>query len=341
MTGKMRGDWLAFVALFAMPLFVASCESEKVDIPGPTIHFASEGSFEIEPDDTLTIEPKITYDNDKSRKYTWYIDGVPVSDKLNYEFIPAGMKDYKLTFMIENGLGSDTSEVVVSVRKNIDFSTFVNYTFPKKATIAYQVDTLEELGGFVQKDILFKSTPVWGDSSVVSCRGFAACSKVSTSTSLTKSTWGTAYVSSASANGYMSVDCTYEPAIVKFDREYKVKSLKLTNDNAIYLMSKYGAQMVVDSTTTEVFNYAQQDDYYRVKIYGLDKNGNETGTVYAEDLVNCEYDNPAKFYRCTDWKAVDLESLGQIYGLKMEVETSSSLANYPLMFCIDELKVQD
>lgn len=340
MTGRVMLRKIYYNSLLLMSsvvaCLVAGCESEFGEQLPPKIYFASEGYFEMEPNDTLKLEPKIVYDLNST--YTWYVDGKPVSNELNYYFVPDGMKDYELAFSVANSFGADTSKVEISVLKNIDFSSFLNYTFPKKATIAMEVDTLENLGGFVQKDILFKSTVLARDTNNVAIyhSGFAASSKATTTTSLGRQAWGCAYVSNNGSNCYMSVSCDESPATVVFDREYSVKSLKLANDNYVYLISKYGA-MTADSSV--VLNYAQKDDYYRIRISGLDANGNATGAEVAYDLINCDADNPAKYIRRNDWMEIDMAELGHVYGLSMEVECT--MADYPLLFCVDEIKLQD
>lgn len=322
---------------FVVVLSVVGCVDEKSLIEPPKIYFASEGKYEMAANDTLILKPRVAYDNNST--YEWLVDGKKVSTDLRYKFIPDAMKDYDLTFSVDNEYGSDSYSLTVSVVKKIDFSKYDNYKLRKKTTLSMEADTMKELGGFLVDGLLFKSDILERDTNNVATyyNGFAACNKVNPSTVLTNTIIGCAYVSSTKENGYMSVcNDVGVPAVVMFDRPYTVKSMKMANDNLVFLISRYGL-FTID--TVQVCDHVRENDYYRVRVQGLDQNGNANGSEFAYDLINCEFSDPSRYYRCSDWVEVKMNSLGAVYGLKMEVECN--MENYPLRFCIDDLRLQD
>jgi len=164
--------------------------------------------------------------------------------------------------------------------------------------------------------------------------GFAFSNRVSLQTTLTSSSIGTAYATSSS-NAYMAVYAPSNLAKIRFPQAYTPKSIDIANDNFIYLASKFG-YMTTDSVTVSPATYG---DYYRVNVEALGPNGMTTGASTSFDLINCNYDNPAKYIRSTTWNTLDLTDLGQVNGLQLSVETS--LDAFPHLFCIDNLRLQD
>ena len=73
-------------AALALTTIIVSCAKEEDYAHPPKIYFASEGSYEIALTDTITLQPRIIYDDNS--KYEWIVDNDVVSSELNYEFIP-------------------------------------------------------------------------------------------------------------------------------------------------------------------------------------------------------------------------------------------------------------
>ncbi|MBP5419308.1 MAG: DUF4465 domain-containing protein [Bacteroidales bacterium] len=324
----MRISYLCMVVLL---LAVASCNSDDVVTPAPTIYFSSDGEYEIGPTDTLILEPKITYD--RSSVYSWLVDGKEVSSELNLEFIPDGMREYYLTFMATNANGADTFNVHVSVVKNIEFDTFDNFTVSSKSALYMQTDTVPN-EYFVANDVKFPTqinadTTMWG--------GMAFSNRTTTSSTLSTAAIGCAYTLNGSTSTSYAAMSGYGDIMYALftERTYSVKSIDITNDNFSYLVSKYG---YTSADSTLIISHFQTDDYLRLNIYGLNFDGSDASSV-SFDLVDCHYDNPAKYVRISDWTTVDLTPLGQVFGLRFELECSKE--NFPPFFCIDNLKLQD
>jgi len=317
---------LKIVILILACGLIASCADNETEVPAPTIYFSSDGSYEISLTDTLLLSPKITYD--KNSSYQWIQNGNLVATTLEYEFIPTNLTDYNLTFNVENANGSDSYDIKISVVEHIDFSEFENFAVPTKTGLYMQPDTLEN---FITQNATF-SNVINADTTMWS--GFAFSNRTSKTTTLSTSAIGCAYATTSS-NAYMAVSCYLPGAVIDFDKQYSIKSIDITSDNFAYLVSKFGF-ISADSTLTIAYPAAY--DYIKLHIKGLDNNGNVISEE-TTDLVNCCFDNPAKYTRLTEWKTVNLKSLGNVYGLKFEIE--STVNDFPPFFCVDNLKLQD
>ncbi len=308
-------------------LSIAACESEEGEKFPPKIYFASSGKYEIGPNDTITLKPRVIYDHGTMHK--WIVDGKQISDTLELKFWSEIMHDYKLTFITTNDLGSDTFDVSISVLNNIDFTEFDNFEMPEKTGLYMVPNSQNE---FITKHAIF-SNEINSDTTMWS--GFAFSNRINQSQSLSSSAIGCACISSTKSTDYMVVS-GYEPgAKVVFDRPYIVRSMDLAADNFSYLVSKYG---FVNADSTLIVPYSQMGDHVRMRAYGLDADGN-IGKQVSFDLINCEFDNPAKFFRLTDWVTIDMSSLGTVSGIYFECEATQS--GFPPFFCIDNLKLQD
>ncbi len=318
-----------FFSLVAVALAVLSaCHDDAAENQPPKIYFASSGNYEIAPGDTLTLEPRILYDNES--QYLWTDnEGNVISTDRDLTFTTQSMKDYKLKFSVETPAGADTFAINVSVQLCATFSDLENFTTSKSSVLALQPDTLP--GAFLWRDIQFANT-INADTSM--WYGFAFSNRVSLQTTLTSSSIGTAYATSSS-NAYMAVYAPSNLAKIRFPQAYTPKSIDIANDNFIYLASKFG-YMTTDSAFVSPASYG---DYYRINVDALGPNGMTTGASTSIDLINCNYDNPAKYIRSTTWNTLDLTDLGQVNGLLLTVETS--LDAFPHLFCIDNLRLQD
>lgn len=305
------------------------CQDDATKERAPKVYFGSSGQYEIAPGDTLVLEPKILYDSDS--EYTWQDDeGNVLSNERDLVFVTDAMRDYRLTFMVSTPAGADTFGVDVSVQLCATFSELENYSTKKSSVLALMPDTLE--GAFRWKGVEFANM-VNSDTSM--WYGFAYSNKTSLQSTLTSQSIGTAYASGGTSNGYMAVCAVSTVAQVRFSREYSVKSMDIANDNFVYLASKFG-YMTTDSAVVSPASYG---DYYRVVVEGIGSDGAVTGSRVSVDLVDCDYDNPAKYVRQTVWKSVDMSSLGVVRGLLFSVETS--MGSFPPLFCIDNLRLQD
>lgn len=318
--------------LFASILGLVACESGEFGMEAPTVYFSSDGKYEISLIDTLELEPKIVYDYNTT--YKWTQDGEFVSSDLCYTFIPVKLKDYKLSFSVENDKGKSSHDILISVVKNVDFSAFSNYKVPVKTTIAMKADTLEE-NGFVTEGIRFSNYVLAVDTldKPTMWSGFAFSNKSNVTTTLSMSAIGCAY-SSSSRSTYMAVSCYEHLPLVAFDSYYTIKSLDVAWDNFSYLVSRFGAEYENGS----IVKAATKGDVIDLVIYGLNEQGEIVGKQSC-NLLNCDSEDASKYYRLTSWVSLDLSSLGSVSGLTFGI--SSTIDNFPPFFCIDELKLQE
>lgn len=330
---------IAWGAMVGMAAMAVACADDSETQEPPKIYFASSGSFEIAPTDTLLLEPKIIYDNGCT--YSWTDEtGATIGTERELTFIPTTMKDYTLTFSVSNSLGSDSYEIAISVLLKADFSDLDNFSTKKSNVLAMVPDTLP--GAFRWNDVEFNNvvnsdTTFWG--------GFAYSNRTSTVTTISNSAMGTAYAtssttsSSSSDKSYMAVNAEQGYAIIMFDRAYSPKSVDIANDNFIYLASKFGYMAITTAGDTVNVSPAASGDYYTAVVEGLSEAGTLSGTSAEYKLVDCDYDNPAKYYRSSAWNTVDLTGIGSVFGLRLSVRTS--LTQFPELMCIDNLRLQD
>ena len=312
---------------FVEVLLIMSCVDEDVNTPPPTIYFASDAKYEIVMGDTLFLQPRITYD--QGSRYEWFVNNLLVGDELNYTFTPKEMTDYNFQFVVTNSYGSDTAEIYVCVRDGIDFSSFDNSKAP--SSVRSLKTFPDRLDYFSIRDHLFSNTlnadsTMWG--------GFAWSCRTSIQTMLTNEAFGCAYITSQEANNnqYVAVSGYSEP-IVLFNDEYVVKSIDVANDNFAFLISKFGY-----SDSTLVIAPFTQNDYLLLRIYGIDKNGELTPSFVEHSLVDCAYDNPAKYFRQTEWVTLSLKQLGRVAGLYFEITSNNE--DFPPFCCVDNIKLQ-
>lgn len=331
------GRHLAALALAALAL--AACHDNEFKRYPLEIHMAGGGDLEMAPGDTLLLEPKIVY-NDRAT-YSWTDqDGNVVSSEQNLLFVPTAMTDYHFTFRATNDLGDDTLGVRVRVRLNADFNELDNFaTLKRKSGLHLLPDTLP--GAFRMAWADFASSV---NDDTTSWSGFAFSNKTGVQNLLNEAARGAAYVpNSTKANNYLAVRAVNDEATITFRQTYAPLSIDVANDNQIYLASKFGYQIVsIEGPDTVRVDYppAAQNDYYRLQVLALGPDGQPTGPRVDFDLIECSYDNPAKYFRLVEWHTLDLRPLGRASGLLLRTTTSLP-NNLPPQLCVDNLKVQD
>lgn len=86
--------------------------------------------------------------------------------------------------------------------------------------------------------------------------------------------------------------------------------------------------------------FAENGEYFRMQIHGLDALGNETGEAIEVSLVELRGDS---VYAPTDWRYIDLSSLGQVYGIYYTLtstDVSSNMGiNTAAYFCMGGIEV--
>lgn len=320
----------AAILAVAVVVGVPSCREDDFSNRPPKIYFASDGSFELAPGDTLTLRPQIVYDNGCA--YAWTdAEGNLLSTERDLVFTSGVMRDYSLTFTAGNGVGADTFGISVSVQLRAAFDEMDNFSTKRSSVLALHPDTL--LGAFRWRGVEFANatnadTSMW--------YGFAFSNRAATTSTTSSAVVGTAYVtgSSASSNAYLAVHASGGGARVLFPRDYTPMSVDIANDNFVYLASKFG-YTASDAVAVEP---AARGDYFRVVVEGLGPDGMPNGAAVSYSLIDCDFDNPAKYVRAATWTRLDLRGLGSVRGLLLSVETSTG---FPALFCIDNLRLQD
>ncbi len=329
---------IALTTVALTTVFATSCADDDATQQAPKIYFASEGSFEISPDDTLALEPRIIYDYGCS--YLWSDgEGNVLSTDRELSFVPPAMRDYSLIFEVSNSLGSDAYGIEISVQRKATFGDLDNFTTKKSSVLALVPDSLP--GAFRWRDVEFNNVV---NSDTTFWAGFAFCNRTTVTNTISNSAMGTAYAtgtttSSSSDKSYMAVNAEQGMGTIKFGRAYTPKSLDVATDNFIYLASKFGYRSISSEGDTTLVSPAAQGDYYTVVIEGLNADGSSNGLRQEYKLIDCDFNNPAKYYRCSAWVTLDLTPLGDVYGLKVSIETSKS--EFPELVCIDNLRLQD
>lgn len=327
----------ALVALAALAL--AACHGDEFKRYPLKIYMTGEGALEMGPNDTLLLQPKIVYNDNATYQWTDQ-EGNLISTEQDLLFIPSRMADYHFTFRAQNDLGSDTIGVTVAVLLNANGDEFTNFkTLKRKSGLYMLPDTLPgawrgEWADFA--NVCNADTSAWS--------AFAFCSKTGVQNLINEAARGTSYTPNATkANNYFAVNASAGDARVTFNRPYSPVSIDVANENQVYLASKFGyelVQIVEADTVTTVYEPARKDDYYRLRVYALGEGLTPTGASVAYDLIECGYDNPAKYFRLSEWHHLDLAPLGRCSGLLLDIETSLPEA-LPRQFCVDNLKVQD
>ncbi|MBP5365772.1 MAG: DUF4465 domain-containing protein [Bacteroidales bacterium] len=323
-----------FTISLAVGLIASACNLDEKEQPAPKIYLQNEGNYEIEINDTVTLSPKITYDYDS--KYSWKINDTKVSDELDYTFVAKELSDFVLTFTVETSSGSDDRNINISVVRNIDFESFDNFTAPKSKTLVSHTDTTE---GFACKGLLFANTEITDSvqlaKNFANWNGFAFSNLSAITNTVSTKAIGCAYDSRKTSN-YLVANTKNSAAKVDFGgQKHTVKSIDVANDNLVYLISKYGYGV---TDTTALLNYFGTDDRYTLIIKGLDETGNQISAV-EYDLIDCRFQNPAKYIRVNEWQTIGLTALGRVSALSFEI--TSTQDKYPYLFCLDNIKLQN
>lgn len=317
-----------FFILTILSFFIISCNLGEDNTYGPTIYFSNEGNFEITPNDTLLLSPRITYNNNST--YIWKIDNDIVSTELEYQFIPNELKDYNLSFIVMNDNGTDTSNIKISVVKKIDFESFDNFSIKASQAVSMVPDTLTN---FISKGIIFSNSI---NQDTTNWYGFAFSNKTAPSSSISINTLGCAYDNNNKTANYLVANCYEQYALIDFgNKSYSIKSIDIANDNFVYLVSKFG---YTSADSTMHINYSTTDDVLTLKIIGLNSQ-KEKISEQSYNLIDCRYNNQAKFFRLNTWHTEPLYELGNVNGLLFEI--TSTQEQFPKYVCIDNIKLQD
>lgn len=319
-----------FIYSVLTALTLISCGEESTDDYQPKIYFKNEGVIEIGIDEEIELYPKIVYDDEKTSKYIWTLDGEVISDKLKYNFTPEKMKDYTLSFEVHNKYGSDTSIVNIIVRELLDFTEIDNVTTKSKAKeLIMHADEIEDYCIKVKEHRFLNNyiadTLFWG--------GFAYSSRTDIQNLATEQSIGCAFVTqgTTSAPYLVATNINGEPYI-EFKEKYIAKSIDIANDNYCTVLSKFGIENVISEF--------KKGNYLKVRIYGVTDNASKalTSNYVEHTLIDCDFDGPAMYFRQNSWETLNLRELGMVEGLYIDLV--SNVEDFPLLCCIDNIKLQ-
>lgn len=111
-------------------------------------------------------------------------------------------------------------------------------------------------------------------------------------------------MSGQKAQGYIGAEKPGQPGVVEgayiTNTTYAYQSMK----NGDGFAKKFGGDDGTDQ------------DWFKLTFFGLDENGDHTGTSVDFFLADFRFDNSADDYIVDDWTWVDLSGLGQVYGVE-------------------------
>ncbi|MDR2806025.1 MAG: DUF4465 domain-containing protein [Dysgonamonadaceae bacterium] len=132
--------------------------------------------------------------------------------------------------------------------------------------------------------------------------------------------------------GFMDGYYEYPTLSVIFDDVYQAKEVYINNSPWSY----YG-NIHTDGFSTP---FAQEGDYFKLFIHGLNENYEDNGNVV--EYVLAEFKNGA-LRQSPNWEKVDLSALGEVGGIYFTMESTDSDPIYGMntaaYFCIDKLQV--
>ncbi|MBN2166780.1 MAG: DUF4465 domain-containing protein [Marinilabiliaceae bacterium] len=297
-----------FLALLTGVIIITiftKCEEEK-EIPAPQIfsNMPEEG-YNINIDDTLTLTPQITYDY--NTEYEWIENGVIIATTKEFEFIPSDLSTKNLTFKVLSPRGNDSYSFIINTLKIINFEKLEL----KKDTF-WNASNGEK--GFYSNDIFFTSK----FDSINYWTGFVYSNK-STKTKDTRYLSCTASGAEKS-NNYLVLsdnDTTAHKIIFPVKNHYILKNIQVIN--SFYTNNKIN----------DVVNY--------ITTFTLSFKGFKDGILTVDKIVNLaanrnNYGN--------SWKTIELESLGEINELEINLKITPDSLQIPKIICLDNLSIK-
>jgi hypothetical protein len=126
-------------------------------------------------------------------------------------------------------------------------------------------------------------------------------------------------------------------AVISFeDPEKEVEIVSMYVNNSTYT----ALSMKIGDLFAKSFSYTDQD-WFKLNITGLSKDGVETGTVA---VYLADFRTPTAEGIRTLWEKVDLTTLGKVHSLTFSLQSSDTGAygmNTPSYFCLDNITFKD
>ncbi|TLX71534.1 DUF4465 domain-containing protein [Labilibacter sediminis] len=320
-----------YFLFIAIGILLFSCEEHVKDIPPSEIFInMPEDGYEVRVTDTLVISPKITYDINST--YTWTVDGKVIWNEKDYTLIPDELNLFDAVFMVKNDRGSDEISIWAQSMYLTDFEDLElendSFWVNNEANTYFTSDSLK--------------FEINGSYSAESWTGFTY-SNMTGSNSEEEYEKYSAYKQSASFDseifGVMMQDDIQTSLIIEtIDGEDHVfKSFAVNNSYYVYDAIKsgnHGSKIFGGEDGTDL-------DSLVLNIKGYTKNGLQSGTIQFY-LANYTFGNNRDNYIITDWSTIDLQDLGAINRIELEISSSDVVDGKmmtPGFVCIDEFKI--
>jgi hypothetical protein len=317
--------------------FFSACNEDEKQIPPPEIYLASETSeIEISVGDTITLEPKITYNVEGRYEWRKNDERLPNTEPFLLD-TATNLGRIEYFFSVVTPYGADSMSIPVDVIVLADFTKL----FPENLKTDSSWTGTPDTAGFSYSDIFF---PTHFEESDSSWQGFGFSNIKSTTNDEEKIPQNSVYASTSSRNVFSVVKqpngSDYTPPTLKFDdnKNHRLKSMEINNTTLGVFLLKYGNEnfdrMGYPSNT--------DPDWFKITITGLDVAGAVIGT---QDffLADYRFDNYKRDYIVDSWTEIDLTGLGKVN--RVQFSLSSNKTNEagemitPEEFCIDNIKV--
>jgi hypothetical protein len=327
--------------LFSLPFFLlltllSACEEEEKQIPPPEIFLANQDAeIEISLGDTITLEPKITYN--VNGRYEWRKNNVRLPNTEQFLLDTATqLGRIQYFFSVETLYGVDSMTIPVDVIVLADFITL----FPEGLKTDSSWIGTPETNGFSYSDIFF---PTHFEESDSSWQGFGISNIKSTSQNEEQIPGNSAYTTTSSGNVFSVVkhpNGSVQAPTLKFEdnKNHRLKSMDINNTTLGVFLLKHGNE------TFDRMGYPADanSDWFKVTITGIDVSGAVTGT---QDffLADYRFDYYKRDYIVDSWTEIDLSGLGDINQLQFSLSSNKTNKEgemiTPETFCIDNIKV--
>ncbi len=332
---QYRHRFLFLVFLAVSALFFA-CEEEVKQIPSPEIYLANQDAeIEMSIGDTITLEPKITYNVDA--RYEWRKNNERLENNtqiLKDTATQLGRMEY--FFSATTPYGSDSITIPVDVIIMADFSDLFPENFKNDSSWIGAVDET----GFSYKEIFF-TTQLNADST---WSGFGL-SNIQSNIQTEETIPQNSVYNPSSSNNVFSVvrhpngSNQPLPSITFEDgQNHRLKSIEINNTTFGVFLLKHGN----DSFQRMGYPVSTDPDWFKVTITGIDASGT---IVNRQDffLADYRFDNKKRDYIVDSWTSVDLTSLGAVNQLQFSLSSNKTNESgemiTPETFCIDNIKV--
>jgi hypothetical protein len=314
-----------------LAILIISCQQNTKDIPPPEIFLAMpENGFEIAPDSTLLISPKITYDYNST--YQWKKNG-EILDHSERELSYYGetLQTDVFEFSVMTSAGADSMVIPVHTIVLIDFEEFdLDKNNP-------HINSSDE-GYFNSKGVIL---PVKNIEEQNYWSGFAISIENDTQDQDLENQFSV-FTTAGGAQGSKHFGVFYQDLlgdthkmVFSDEKNHLLKSISVNNSTYAALAMKRG---------NDFARAFEENDWFKLSIHGYDKDGSPTDTIHYY-LADYRFENKNRRYIVSSWNTVDLQKLGRVNSIEFRLSSSDDEGNYgfntPLYFCIDDIKILD